>query len=835
LRNPDYFPMMREVPRKTQGRIRLEHVWQDIRFAMRLLRRSPAHTIITLVTLGLGLGAATAMFTVVDGVLLRPLPYPQPERLVQISTHYEGGPDYHVIRAAQFRFLQQHSRSFDSFSLMDPAPSGVSLSGRGGPEQVATAFVSADFLRVLGLTPAIGRSFNEDENHPGAGCAAIITDGLFRRRFNSDVSAMRNETLVNGQGCTIVGVLPRGLSLPLDAEMMMPVRISAEPTDLGHYYQLVARLKAGVSVVQGRAELETLFSQFKAAHGDLVDDGEVGLETRSYQEAIVGNARTALCTLLGAVFLLLLIASVNVAHMQLSRGAVRTREMAVRAALGAGRSRLVRQLITESALMALAGGGCGLGLSFVGVPLLLHLAPSGIPRVNNISLNCAVVLFAFAMSAVSLLVAGVAPALTATRLDLNGALKTAQHHETAGSSRGWTRSLFIGTEVALSVIVLTGAILLIRSFIGLQQVNPGFNPSLVVAFKMPLPARYSNTAQTWAFESGLLKRLDALPGVDSAATATSLPMEAGPDMPGAVIGQPTAAEIDPAYRPVSPGYFHVLEIPLIRGRSFTDGDGANSTPVAIVNATLARKAFGSLDPIGEKLKLGAGLGAEYTDSTRVVVGVVGDVRETSLATMANPTVFIPRAQIPNTLTPLMNKVLPISCAVRSRIPPTALIDSIRRTIAAADPQQAIANVRTMVGALQATLGRQRFTLLLMTIFALLATTMASVGIYGVVSYQVRQRRRELGIRLALGAAPRSLVRLVALRGARPIAVGIIFGVGASLALGRFIRSLLYGTSPNDPVSMVVSVGALAFVAFLAVYLPARRASLTDPMEILRDE
>jgi putative ABC transport system permease protein len=374
-----------------------------------------------------------------------------------------------------------------------------------------------------------------------------------------------------------------------------------------------------------------------------------------------------------------------------------------------------------------------------------------------------------------------------------------------------------------------------RSFVGLRRLAPGFDPRNVLAFRMSIPARYSTTSGMWEFEREVLSRLDALPGVDAAASATCLPLETGPDMPSAVLGQSPPVVVNPAYRPVSPDYFRVLGIPLVRGRFFVDSDIPKSPAVAIINAAFARQVFQGADPIGQRLQLGGGLGTEYAEPPRVIVGVVGDVRETSPDKPAQSTVFIPRAQIPDSLTPLINRLLPMSWAVRTRIPPTQLSDAVRRAILAVDPQQPAAGMRTMEQVLSTAVDRQRFTLLLMTIFASLATLMAAVGIYGVASYQVRQRERELGIRLALGAAPQLLVRMVTMREIRPITAGVTAGVLASLALARLIRALLFETNPNDPVALAASAFFLGALACLACYLPARRASFVDPMQILREE
>jgi predicted permease len=617
--------------------------------------------------------------------------------------------------------------------------------------------------------------------------------------------------------------------------MFMPLRVPAVPRDLGHYYGLLVRLKPDVTLVQARAELPTLFSQFKFAHGDLIDDGEIGFEAGQFRDALLGDVRPALWLLFGAVLFLLLIACVNVAHLQITRAASRTKEMALRAALGAGRLRLARQLVAESCLLALAGAVCGLLFAYIGVPLLLHLSHSGLPRATDISVNLDVVAFAIVMSVLTVLLFGVVPALSASRVDVNAALKAASHCATPHKIGRLGRDLLIGTEVALSLILLTGAVLLMRSFVALERIDPGFDARNVLMFRMSIPPRYTTTSRMWDFENEILARLDALPGVVAAASATSLPLEAGPDMPGILLGRSKSVAISPAYRPISPDYFHVLGIPIVRGRSFTGSDTTKSPPVAIINAALARQAFPGRDPVGQRLQLGTGLGAEYSDAPRIIVGVVGDVRETALGEPAAITVFIPRAQIPDALTPAMNRVLPMSWVIQTKIPPAQLTSAIRHAILAVDPEQPIADFSTMEQVMAEAVDRQRFTLVLMTVFASLAMVVAAVGIYGVVGFQMRQRERELGIRLALGALPRSLTGMVTLQGLRPITVGMLAGMLASLALARAIRSLLFDTSPTDPLSLAASAVVLAALACLSCYWPARRALLTDPLQVLREE
>ena len=813
----------------------MEQLGQDLRFAIRQLRKSPGFAIAALMTLGLGLGATTAIFTVVDGVLLKPLPYRHPQRILKISSSYQGGPDYHVIRDAQFRFLQERSKSFAFLALDDVVATGENLSGVGGPEQVTASFVSAQFFQVLGLAPALGRSFTPEDERPGGECVAIITDGLWRTRYNGERNILTDPITVNGESCSVVGVLPTGFWFQQDARMFMPIRLVAAPRDLGHYYNLLARLKPGVTTTQATNELESLFPQFKLTHGDLVDDGEVGFQTNDYQDAVLGNVSTALWVLFGAVCFLLLISCVNVAHLQVSRATTRVREMAVRGAMGANRFRLVRQLITESVLLASAGAAFGLLLAYVGVPLLLHLSPSGLPRANEVAINLSAISFSIVLSALALIVFGLIPAFSASRVDLNSALKAASHQATTGTAGRLGRSLLLGAEVALSLVLLIGAMLFMRSFIHLERVAPGFDSQNVLTFKISIPPHYSTTSRMWEFEREVLARLDALPGVEMAASATCLPLDPGPEMPGMVPGQSSTIAINPAYRPVSPNYFQVLRIPLLRGRSFIDEDSLTSLPVAIINASLARQIFLDRDPIGKTLQLGSGLGAPYFDSQRIIVGVVGDIRETALTAAPNPTVFIPRAQVPNALTPLMNRALPMSWAIRTRIPPGQLIGAVRQAIFNVDPQLPAADMRTMDQTMSTAVDRQRFTLVLMSIFASLATIMAAVGIYGVVSFQMQQRQREVGIRLALGALPRTLVRALTLTEARPIAAGMLVGVVASIFLAKLIGSLLFETNLADPVSLVGSAVVLGLLACLGCYLPIRRASQVDPIQILREE
>jgi len=828
---------IKEQVRAVQAGAQLETLLQDLRFGLRTLRKSPGFTAVAVLTLALGIGANTAIFTVIDSVLLRPLPYPHPERIVKVSSAYRGSVFQTVIAGPQYRFLRESSRSFESVEAHDVITSGVNVSGNPQPEHLVSAAVSADFFRVLGVAPLLGRTFTEAEDRPGGPCAVLLTYGLWRRRYAGDPAIVGRNLTLNAQTCLVTGVLPPTFSFDQSAEIFMPVRIPPVTRDPGHSYFMLARLRPGVTIDQARAEMPAIFARFKAAHGDLVARNETGIELQPYLDSIVGDVRPSLWLLFGAVGLLLLIACANVANLLLSRAANRTSEMAVRAALGAGRRRLTRQLITESALLAFAGGGFGLLMAYEGISALRGLAPGSLPRAADISLDPRVAGFAFFLSLLTVVAFGLLPALHTTGVDIHASLLAASGRTTSDTRSARARALLIAAEVALSVMLLAGAALLMRSLIALRGVPPGFDPANVLTFKMSPSPHYATTLLLQGFELQVLDRLRALPGVDSAAVAICLPLELGPDMPTEILGQSQPALLikSPHYRTVSPDYFRTLGISLIRGRPFSDSDTADSAPVIIINASMARRSFQDRDPLGAHLQLGGGLGAEYADPPRVIVGVVGDVRESSLDKPADWTEFIPRAQVPTTMTADVNRLVGASWAIRTTIPPEQLADAVRRAVLAVDPQQPISAVRTMQDAMSQTLERQRFTVFLTTLFAALGVLLAAVGIYGVISYTVAQRTHEIGIRMALGAKRLDILKMMIRKGFHPVLMGVVVGLAAALALARFLSSVLYGVRPRDPLTFAAVAAALMAVALLACYIPARRATKVDPMVALRHE
>ena len=578
-----------------------------------------------------------------------------------------------------------------------------------------------------------------------------------------------------------------------------------------------------------RADLQTVFARFAAENPDLVEHGEIGIYIAPYLDDIVGDVRGSLWILMGAVGLVLLIACANVANLLLSRAAGRAREMAVRSALGASRGQLVRQLLIESVMLAIAGGGCGILLAYWSVPALLRFAPGNLPRAAEIAVDARVAMFALLLSVLTGIVFGVAPALRSSGVALTEPLREGR----AGSSapRARSRNILIAAEVALSVVLLAGAGLLIRSFAALRGVSLGYETHNILAFRTSPGPKYATTAPLWEFERRALEQLRALPGVDAAATTMSVPLEPWPDFNAEIPGQAQPISFEPKYLSVSPDFFRAFGVAVHRGRPFSDRDTHSSTPVAMINETLARRFFKDRNPIGELIAVTQ----PVKDLPRVIVGVVGEMRESIPANPADVTLFIPRSQVPDSVTELLNHVLPMSFVVRARVPSAQLVEAIRKTVLSVDPQQPLSAARGMDQVAATGVARQQFNVMLMGIFAAIAMLLAAVGIYGVVSYQVGQRTREIGVRTALGATHGDILRLVIGQGMMPVAGGIVAGLVAALALTRLMQSLLYEVSPRDPFTMIAIPLLLAAAAGAACYFPARRAAKIDPMTALRQD
>ena len=822
---------IKEMGYEVRGGGMLETLGQDLRYGLRMLLKHPGFTLVAVVALALGIGANSAIFSVVDSLLLRPLPFEQPERLVQV---WESNPQRGRLEMpASFpnftdwrdqNHVFEHTVAYSHWSF--------NLTGSAEPERIRSALVSHAFFPMLGIKPILGRTFLPGEDQPGQDLSVVISRSLWQRRFNSDPGVVGKAVDLNGKSFTVVGVVAEATALPGlpgDIELWAPVSHGFALTERrAHFLNVIARLKPGVGLEQAQAEMsriaEALSRQYPEANADRT------LRIVPLQEQVVGDVRPALLVLLGAVVFVLLIASTNVANMLLARAAGRRKEIAIRTALGAGRWRLVRQLLTESLLLALAGGALGLLLALWGVNLLVMFGPSDLPRVKEVAVDGRVLAFTFAVSLLTGLVFGLVPALQSSRPELNETLKEGGRSATGGAGRRRVRSLLVVTEVTLSLVLLVGAGLLLKSFFRLRAVNPGFNPQDVLTMQLDLTGpNYQKGSQVISFHGRLLERVGALPGVEAAATASSVPI--APDAGFAYLTfvverqTPDPAEHPAAfYNGVSPDYFRTMQIPVLRGRAFDEHDVRGALGVAIVNETLARSYFHGSDPLGRRITLNDENPKEEDWAT--VVGVVKDTKPRELAGEPVAEMYMPYAQQPEPSMALM---------IRTAGSPDAVVAAVRREVLALDPAQPVYSVRTLPAVMSEAVATPRFRTFLLGVFAALALALAVVGIYGVMSYAVTQRTHEFGIRMALGAGSSDVLKLVVGHGMALALAGVLIGLVASFALTRVLAGLLYGVTPTDPVTFACVSLLLVAVALAACLIPARRAAKVDPMVALRYE
>jgi putative ABC transport system permease protein len=802
----------------------------DLRFAARLLWKSPAFAAVAVLTLALGIGANTAIFSVVNSVLLRPLPY-RPGGEVVVLGEQKPCCDFAPTAPANLLDYQRYSGSFEQLAGINPTDCAISRRG-GEPTWLQGLQVTPNYFAVFGIPAQLGRTLAAAIDRPGAPGAVVLGDAAWRRHFGADPGVVGTVVLLNGRPHTIVGVMPRRFSLLSRSELWVASPFAAPTPDsdpagqlVSHrddnYIRPIGRLRAGVSLEQARSELIAISRRLTQAFP--VDNAKKVARLRPLRDWMVGRAGPALWMLLGAVGLILLIACANLANLLLARGTVRRREMALRASLGAGRLRLVRQLLTETVLLGMLGGALGLVLAALGVHLLTVFQPGDLPRLGEVRINPEVLLFTLAASLVAALLAGLAPALRAMRVDLGTALKEGGRGS-SGGGQGLRRGLVVA-EIGMSLALLIGAGLLIRSFAKLLAVSPGFEPAGVLAADLPLAQdRYPTGQQVIAWTDQLLRRVAALPGVMAAGTVDAVPFgNASTDGDIAIAGwpKPRAGEGIDAQRRIAGGdYFRAMRIPLLRGRAFDDRDTASSEPVVIVNESLARYAWPGQDPIGKRLRW------EDAEPWLTVVGVVGNLHMFSLDEKPTLDTYRPLRQRP---------IHAFTLVVRRAGDPLALAAQLRQEVLGLDRQQPIARLDLLSAKLDASLAQRRFQMLLIGSLALMALALASVGVYGVMSYAVVQRTQEIGVRLALGAPRRQVVALV-LRGAMKMtALGIGAGIASSLIFGRWLDALLYGIHSRDLVVYALGCGVLVAMALVAAYLPARRASAIDPAVSLRAE
>jgi putative ABC transport system permease protein len=800
---------------------------QDVRFSLRQLRRSPGFTAIALLTLALGIGANTAIFSVVRGVLLRDLPYTDSARLLRIHSLSKG--NEYSVSPADFNDWSKQNRSFSAVAASDE--STVNLTGSGPAERYTQARVSANMFQLLGVRPALGRAFAPGEDAESAPRVVILSDGLWRSRFGADRSIIGKTIVLDGFATEVVGVAPPEMRYPSPVDMWLTTRFRARDlTDAGRgarWIDVVGRLAPGVSEAQASADLAAIARRLELQ--DPRHNQGFGTRLVSLRDEMIGDVRTPLIILLAAVGFVMLIACANVASLLLGRTAAREAELAVRTALGAGRGRLVRQLLTESICLALIGGLLGLGLAVWGTRLLIALAPNDIPRLYDVRVDTWVMLFTLGATAVAAVGFGAIPAWQAKVGQLASTLREGNRGSRTRPGSARARATLVISEITLALMLLAGAGLLIKSFARLRDVDPGFNPKGVSTFTVSLsPVKYETTDQQREFATTLLDRVRAIPGVDSAGLTFGLPLSgAGFSLSFDVAGRPAPppnAEPTAQVRLASTGYFGAMGIPLKRGRSFVDSDRSGAPRVMVISEETARRYFAGEDPIGKRLTFGWTQNGERLSGE--VVGVVGDVKQGSLSGNRSPHVYVGYEQWP---------IDEITVVLRSRNDPAIALREAQAIVPTLDRDLPVYDAYTLEGLVSRSLGEPRFYLLLLTVFAILAVVLAAVGIYGVMSYTVQQRTREIGIRIALGAGTDRVVALVVWRGLALAVAGVTLGTIGAFAVTRVLGSLLYEVSAHDPLTFAGVAVLLGLVALLASWIPARRAARVDPLLAMRAE
>jgi putative ABC transport system permease protein len=803
------------------------NIWQDVRYGLRMLWKNPGFTFVAAFTLALGIGANTAIFSVVNAVVLRPLPFPDAERLVWFDgVNPARGITESSLSLPDYLDWQSQADTFQSMTAF--VQGGAILSGEDAePERVPRGVVTASFFPTVGVNPALGRALLPEDELPGSEPVAVLSHELWQRRFGANPNVAGGKFSLSGRTVTVVGVMPAGFDYPARAQLWSPLKTDADDRRRDNrYLQVLARLKPEATRAEAQTQIDALSARFAQQYPET--NGGQSAKLTGLQEWTTRGVRTSLLLLFGAVGFVLLIACANVANLLLARGAARRKEIALRTALGAGRPRIIRQLLTESLLLAFVGGAAGLILSLFLTDLLIALSPADVPRLNEIKLDARVLAFTAGVVSLVGLLFGLAPAWQASKTDLNEVLKDGGRSSTEGRGRNRLRAMLVVAEMALSLLLLVGAGLLVKSFVLLREVNSGFDPVNVLTMRVSLPgARYAEPQQRAAFFSELTERVRALPGVEAAGATLSLPLGGSNFSVGRSFvreGRPlvSAESLDTDYFVATPDYFKTMRIPVKAGRAFAEQDRAESPPVVVVNESLARQVFPGEDPVGKRLTV-------WRDEkfAREIVGVVGDVKSSRLDAQTNSQIYVPYAQDAGWGA--------LTLAVRTTVEPETLTAGVRGAVLSIDKHQPVHDIKTMDDVLTASVANNRLVVLLFGLFALFALLLATVGIYGVMSYSVAQRTHEIGIRMALGAQQADVLRLIFKQGLALTLAGVGLGLVGSFALSRLLSSLLFGVSPTDPVTFGGLSLLLAGVALLACYVPTRRAMKVDPMVALRSE
>ena len=813
----------------------------DLRYSFRTLITTPAFTVTAIAALALGIGANTAIFTVVNAVLLKPLTYPEPDRMVQFMNTFPDG-NGPVASPVNFNTWRAQTSVFQDVTAYDFGGPGFNLTGLV-PEQVHGIHASEAYFRLFGAPVVLGRTFTPQEDSPNGGHVVVIGYGFWQRKFGGNPNIVGTSLSLSNEPYTIVGVLGKSFVTDPLADIWVPFQIEPNSTNFGHYFLVSGRLKPGVSLAQANAQLKLTADQYRRLHPDDMGPKD-GFGVQPLRDSIVAGARKSLFVLLGAVGFVLLIACANVANLLLVRATGRKREFAIRAAMGAGRARIVRQLLTESIVLSITGGVLGLMLGYAGVRALLAVSPAGLPRVGEngaaVGLDWRIFLFTLAISLFTGILFGLFPALSASRVDLHTTLKESSNRSGTGFRQSKMRSLLVIGEVSLALVLLIGAALLIRTFLALRQVNPGFDPRNVLTLEMSLTGdQFKKTAGVAQISHDGRERLNAIPGVEISAFTCCLPLEGGYGLPFNIIGRPPAPKSpwsgSSGWMSASPGYFAVFHIPILRGRDFTEQDTGSSPGVVLINETFVKKFFPKENPVGQQLLIGKGVGPQFTEPARQIVGVVGDIRDGGLNNDPRPLMIVPGSQVTDGMTALNSNIGPMVWLVRTHGDPHPYISAVTGQLRQSSGGFPVARVRTMTQVVGNSTAREDFNMLLLTIFGACALILAAIGIYGLMAYSVQQRTQEMGIRMALGADRSRIRSLVVWHGMRLAIVGVVIGIGAAFGLTRFIASLLFGVKTWDPAVFVTVPVILSLVALLAVWMPATRASRLDPQQALRIE
>ncbi len=809
----------------------------NVRYTSRMLRKSPGVTVIALLTLALGIGASTAIFSAVDAAVLRPLPYREPDRLVTFARVNPHDFSYYVSVPNFIDWRQQGAQLFESTAAFDVLPSGLNLSTSGAPQRLTALHVGASFFQTLGVELAVGRSFVQGEDEPGKDGVIVISHRLWRERFGSDPSLVGRSLVLSGRPYVVIGVAPRSFKFLREADVWVPMVLQSMGDDRkANIIDSIARLRTGVSLNSAQVAIKVIGERLAHEYPEADKGVEVGLVPLERRTA--EDIRTPMMVLLGAVVLVLLVACANVANLLLAQSTGRQREIAVRAAIGATRGRIVRQLLTESVLLSLGGMVAGLLFARWATSAMVRYSPADLALINDVQLDGRVLSFSVLLALVTGLVFGMAPALQAAKLDLNDVLKQGGRTGSAGSRKRLRSSLVI-TEVAIALVLSIGAGLLIESFVRLLHVDPGFNPRHVLNLRLSLPETRFKTARDLAtFYRQFLPKVAGLPNVEAAAVSTTIPFDLCPDFPVNIEGKALQDDEIPEmiFIGVSADYFRSLQIPVLHGRGLSESDNEDSTKVAVVSEDFAKRWWPNGSAVGQHIWIAKSMGPQFADdSPREIVGVVRDVHNDALRQYPRPATYIPLSQVHAGLVPLLTRLLPLNVIVRTAGDPMAAATPVQQQIWSVDAQQPISEVRSLDSIARQSVAMERFIAWLLGIFGTLVVMLAAIGIYGVISYSVTQRWNEIGIRIALGASRGRVLRMVVEDGLRLTTGGIVAGLVLAFLLTRILQSLLFNVRPWEPVIYCAIVTLLLLIALASSLVPARRATQVDPIVALRYE